>query len=80
VLRFFGSPYGDRLVLVNLDQDLHLRPGPEPLLAPPRGARWEVVWSSEDTRYGGSGTPPMQKTGAWTIPGHSAVVMYERTE
>jgi maltooligosyltrehalose trehalohydrolase len=80
LLRFFGGPHGDRLLLVNLGQDLHLRPGPEPLLAAPSGARWEMVWSSEDTRYGGSGTPPMRKTGAWNIPGHCAVVMYERSE
>ena len=80
VLRFFGGSHGDRLLLVNLGQDLHLRPAPEPLLAPPNGARWEMLWSSEDTRYGGSGTTPMGKTGTWNIPGHCAVVMYERSE
>ena len=26
---------------------------PEPLLAPPEGLQWEVLWSSEDPDYGG---------------------------
>lgn len=78
VLRFFGGADGDRLVLINLGLDLHLRPAPEPLLAPPKDGQWEFVWCSEDPRYGGAGCPPMRKTGTWFIPGHSAVVMYER--
>jgi maltooligosyltrehalose trehalohydrolase len=75
VLRFFGAPYGDRLVVVNLGRDLHFQSAPEPLLAPPDGAEWNVVWSSEDLRYGGSGTPPMPESGSWNICGYSAVVM-----
>ena len=38
----------DRLLLVNFGRDLHLDPAPEPLLAPPEGADWRVLWSSED--------------------------------
>jgi maltooligosyltrehalose trehalohydrolase len=75
VLRFFGGPHGDRLLLVNLGRDLDLRPAPEPLLATPEHMQWETVFSSEDPRYGGSGSPPMRKTGSWNIPGHCAVVM-----
>jgi maltooligosyltrehalose trehalohydrolase len=77
VLRFFGGGDGDRLLLINFGRDLHLRPAPEPLLAQPEGAEWDVSWSSEDPVYGGSGTPPMRKAGTWNIPGQSAVVMYE---
>ena len=76
-LRFFGGVHGDRLVLVNLGHDLHLRPMPEPLLAPPDGGQWELLWCSEDPRYAGSGCPPIRTTGVWKIPGHCAVVMYE---
>ena len=43
----------DRLVIVNLGVDLRLNPAPEPLLAPPDGATWQILWSSEDPRYGG---------------------------
>ena len=32
-------------------------PAPEPLLAPPAGRAWQLLWSSEDPRYGGDGTP-----------------------
>ena len=36
--------------------DLHLDPAPEPLLAPPADAGWIILWSSEDPKYGGTGT------------------------
>ena len=59
VLRFFSEDDSDRLLAVNLGRTLHLDPAPEPLLAPPLGMRWRVLWSSEDPRYGGLGTPPL---------------------
>ena len=49
----------DRLLVVNLGRDLHLRQAPEPLLAPPEGRAWEMRWSSEDVIYGGCGTPAL---------------------
>lgn len=55
VLRYFGEAGDDRLLVVNYAQTLHLDVAPEPLLAPPAGARWRTVWSSEDPRYGGLG-------------------------
>jgi len=78
VLRYFGNPHGDRLLVVNLGRELRLRPGPEPLLAPSTDPQWEILWSSEDPQYRGSGRPPMRKAGTWNIPAHCAVVMYER--
>lgn len=82
VLRFFGAdpdglPNGleDRLLLVNLGIDLTLSPAPEPLLAPPPEHHWKVLWSSEHPRYGGLGTPPLETTVNWLIPGHAAVVL-----
>jgi maltooligosyltrehalose trehalohydrolase len=75
VLRFFGEGGDDRLLLVNLGADLGLNPAPEPLLAPPEGMLWTLLWSSEDTRWGGSGTPPLETRNNWCIPGRSAVVM-----
>jgi maltooligosyltrehalose trehalohydrolase len=76
VLRYFDEA-GDRLVLVNLGLDLELVPAPEPLLAPPEGMRWAILWSSEDPRYGGQGTPLVESEAAgWRLPGESTVVMY----
>jgi maltooligosyltrehalose trehalohydrolase len=76
LLRFFGDNNDDRLLLVNLGSDLHFDPAPEPLIAPSAGARWRLLWSSEDPRYGGSGTPePESEQEAWRIPGESALVM-----
>jgi len=75
LLRFFGEDSDDRLVLANLGTDLHLHPAPEPLLAPPESAQWALLWSSEDPRYGGYGTPPLETPENWRIPGHATVVL-----
>jgi maltooligosyltrehalose trehalohydrolase len=83
VLRFFGAADGgdggggatDRLLVVNLGPDLNLNPAPEPLLAPPDGMVWTRLWSSEDPRYGGGGTPPLETHYNWNIPGHAAFAM-----
>ena len=75
VLRYFGEDGDDRLLLINFGADLHLDPAPEPLLAPPDGRRWSVLWSSEDPQYGGAGTYPPDSEAGWRIPGHAAVAL-----
>lgn len=75
VLRYFGEDGDDRLLLVNLGRDLRLDPAPEPLLAPPEGRVWEVLWSSEAPEYGGCGTAPLETADNWRIAGHAAFVM-----
>jgi maltooligosyltrehalose trehalohydrolase len=75
VLRFFAPSGQDRLLVVNLGIDLSLVPNPEPLLAPPAAGSWEELWSSEDPRYGGSGTPESDVQGPWTLAAHSALFL-----
>jgi maltooligosyltrehalose trehalohydrolase len=75
VVRFFGANGDDRLLVVNLGCDLRLACAPEPLLAPPPGARWKTLWSSEHPRYGGNGTPALEADGGWRVPGHAAVAL-----
>jgi maltooligosyltrehalose trehalohydrolase len=75
VLRFFGLHGDDRLLLVNFGRDFHLDPAPEPLLAPPEGRCWDVLWSSEDPRYGGLGNPTPESEENWRIPGEAALVL-----
>jgi len=74
VLRFFGGDGNDRLLLVNLGGDLELSIMPEPLLAPVEDCKWKLLWSTEDPRYGGSGTPPLHEE-SWHIPGHATLVL-----
>ena len=70
VLRFFASEQdsledetaGDRLLIVNLGADVELSPAPEPLLAPPSGTAWKLVWSSDDPCYGGEGAYLLKPT------------------
>jgi len=75
VLRFFGADGDDRLLLVNFGRDLLLDPAPEPLLAPPDEKAWTALWSSEDPRYGGSGTAPPEREDGWHVRGEAAVVL-----
>jgi maltooligosyltrehalose trehalohydrolase len=74
VLRFARDAQ-ERLLLVNLGRDLHMNRAPEPLLASPEGTSWQLLWSSEDAKYGGEGTPPVERDGGWRLPGATAVVM-----
>jgi maltooligosyltrehalose trehalohydrolase len=74
LLRFFHEQ-GDRLLVVNLGRDAHLDPAPEPLLAPPAQMRWQLLWSSEDLRYGGLGALHPDTDENWRLPGHAAVLL-----
>ncbi len=76
VVRFFDEVDGlDRLLLVNLGCDLHLSPAPEPLLAPPECTQWAVAWSSEEPKYGGTGTAVINFDEQWIVAGNSALFL-----
>jgi len=68
----------DRLIVVNLGADFYFDPAPEPLLAPPAGMAWNILWSSEDPGYGGAGTSPLDQADGWRIPGKATVVLDAR--
>jgi maltooligosyltrehalose trehalohydrolase len=75
VLRYFGQNDDDRLLVVNLGEAQPFIPGPEPLLAPPLGFEWAMLWSSDDERYGGPGvTMPVSDEG-WNLPGEAAIAL-----
>jgi maltooligosyltrehalose trehalohydrolase len=74
LLRYVDAMRGDRLLVVNLDVDLDFAPVREPLLAPPRGRKWRLAWSSEAPEYGGHGTPPLDVENRWSMPGKSATL------
>ncbi|HEX7795336.1 MAG TPA: malto-oligosyltrehalose trehalohydrolase [Vicinamibacterales bacterium] len=74
-LRWFGA---DRLLLVNLGAELILSSVPQPLLASPTSAGWAILWSSEDSVYGGAGTAPIETDEGWRIPGQAAVLLAPR--
>ncbi|MBS1118146.1 MAG: maltooligosyl trehalose hydrolase [Deltaproteobacteria bacterium] len=79
-LRFFapdGQPAGtgDRLLLVNLGSRFAEEVVPEPLIAPPGGTGWRLVWSTEHPSYGGHGTPTVFDRVRLAIPAHAAVLL-----
>ena len=75
VLRFFGGAGDDRLLFVNYGPDLNSGSFAEPLIAPPDGAEWRLMWSSEEKKYGGFGVAPFEDDKGWHLTGHSALVL-----
>lgn len=77
VLRFFGEEeIEDRLLVMNLGADQDYSPLPEPLLAPPREMHWQILWSSENPVYGGSGTALLDVPWKLHLPGEAAIVLH----
>jgi maltooligosyltrehalose trehalohydrolase len=74
-LRYVHELGSDRLLVVNFGRDLHLNPCPHPLMAPPLGCRWKLLWSSEDPKYGGNGTPEPESEHGWLVMGESAILL-----
>jgi len=60
VLRFVD----DRLLIINLGPELDLDPVAEPLLAPPWGREWSLLWSSSSEGFK-----------EWCIPAECAIVL-----
>jgi maltooligosyltrehalose trehalohydrolase len=75
VLRYFSDEKDDRLLLVNLGERQILNPASEPLLAPPLACPWEMLWTSDSKRYGGTGALATNTQEQWILPAESAVVL-----
>ena len=75
VLRWFHATEGDRILVVNLGDDIRERSLPEPLIAPPRDCAWSLQWSSENARYGGNGTVDPHPDIGWHLPGQCAMLL-----
>jgi maltooligosyltrehalose trehalohydrolase len=65
----------DRLVIVNFGRQFCYWPVPSPLLAPPQHRQWELLWTSDQVRYGASSTPAVETAKGWHIPAEAAVVL-----
>ena len=61
-------------------QDHLAVPAPEPLLAPPDGKEWEIIWHSEDLKYDGTGVAPLDNGIIKNIQAHSAMLLRPRPE
>jgi maltooligosyltrehalose trehalohydrolase len=76
ILRFFGERGEDRLLVVNLGARIHADPFAEPLAAPPYSRGWTTIFSTESSKYGGWGTPPLETVDdGWWIPAECAVLL-----
>lgn len=76
LLRYLSADGDTRLVVVNFGVDLRRESIANPLVAPPIDSQWTILWSSEDPRYGGNGTAPLDTPDGWHIPGETTVVLH----
>lgn len=78
VLRWYAIGERDRLLVVNLEHEARFDSIAEPMIAPPRGRRWQMLFSSEAVQYGGHGViEPVEHggRGRWHLAAHVAVLM-----
>jgi maltooligosyltrehalose trehalohydrolase len=73
LLRWIDQAGDDRLMLMNLGRDMEWQPASQPLLSPPPKG-WRILWSSEDPKYGGTGTALLDIK-RLSVPGHATVVL-----
>jgi maltooligosyltrehalose trehalohydrolase len=74
-LRYFSERNDDRLLLINLGGRQVLHPASEPLLAPPPGCRWELLWTSDSERYGGANAITTATPAEWILPTETTAVL-----
>ncbi len=75
LIRYDAGGPSDRLLIVNLGDEMDLTPFAEPLLAPPSGQRWVIQWSSDAVEYGGPGVSPLVVHPAWKVRREAAVFL-----
>lgn len=75
VLRYFTDEEDDRLLIINLGKQFDAESIADPLVAPCRDARWRLLWSSEDPRYGGGGSADIEQEHGWSVPAQSATLL-----
>jgi maltooligosyltrehalose trehalohydrolase len=73
LLRYFDEGNDERLLIVNLGPAQSFIPAPDPLLAPPFGFEWEMIWSSDEPRYGGPGATKINSDEGWSMPAEATV-------
>jgi maltooligosyltrehalose trehalohydrolase len=76
VLRYLPPDGETRLLVVNLGVAIARPFLAQPLVAPPAGTKWAILWSSEDPAYGGNGTPELDTNDGWRLPGEAAVLLH----
>jgi len=79
LLRFFCDS-GHRLLIVNLGRDFELSPVPEPLFAPPIASTWQLLFSTENPRYGGNGTAVPEQNANFNVSAQAAIVLAPRSQ
>ena len=67
-LRYVGLHGEDRLVVVNLGRDLFWTTAAYPLLAPPHGSQWKLLFSTGNPKYGGAGSGRQSTAANGTCP------------
>ena len=80
VLRWYDDEQGDRLLIVNLGEQIDRTSIAEPLLAPPVGRDWQLIWSSDEPRYGGLGVVPPLTNKGWFVAAEASSLFTARAQ
>jgi maltooligosyltrehalose trehalohydrolase len=73
--RWSAANSNDRLLIINLGTEIPVQPLAEPMLVCARGMKWNLQWSSEQPKYGGSGVENPETNHGWYIPAECAVLL-----
>jgi len=65
----------EHLAVLDFGHDRQVQIPSEPLLAPPPGKKWKLVFSSELNRFGGRGAFASDGTGPWRVQGRACTVL-----
>lgn len=79
-LRFLSATDDTRLLVCNFGAEWRQGSVAHPLVAPPQGTQWQVLWSSDDSRYGGGGIVSPITAEGWRVPGESAILLHSISE
>ncbi len=72
LIRYFSHDGADRLLICNFGKDFKFQSLAEPLFAPPNGREWNLLFSSEEFRFGGTGYYLIGQESEWILSAYSS--------
>jgi maltooligosyltrehalose trehalohydrolase len=76
LIRYPDDTHGDRLIVLNIWREQTPEILAQPLLAPPEGKSWRLLWSSEYPAYGGNATPELEDAeGVWRFAARTCALL-----
>jgi maltooligosyltrehalose trehalohydrolase len=74
LIRYVEQDEG-RLLIFNFGKTLFFSPAVQPLLAPYKNKKWEMLLSTENPEFGGNGIAEIEMIDGWYIPAECTIVL-----